>query len=68
MLPGPRPDVPGTLLPVRDPRTLLASVDRYEGARYRRVRLVVLPDGGEPTIAWAYLWAGDRSTLRPSAR
>lgn len=53
--------VPGTLVPLRDPETLLPVLDRYEGPDYRRVR-VTLTDG---TIAWAYLWIGDRTILRP---
>jgi len=52
--------VPGTVIPLRDPETLLPLLDRYEGPDYRRVRLT-LTDG---TLAWAYLWIGDRTILR----
>jgi gamma-glutamylcyclotransferase (GGCT)/AIG2-like uncharacterized protein YtfP len=53
--------VAGTVIPLRDPETLLPVLDEYEGPDYRRVRLT-LTDG---TPAWAYLWIGDRTILRP---
>lgn len=63
LLDGPRQsgDVPGTLIPLSDPEALLPVLDDYEGPDYRRVRLT-LTDG---TLAWAYLWIGDRTFLRP---
>jgi hypothetical protein len=51
----------GTLIPLRDPVSLLPGLDAYEGPDYRRVRVVLA--GG--AVAWAYLWVGDRSILRP---
>ncbi|ONI78650.1 hypothetical protein ALI144C_27960 [Actinosynnema sp. ALI-1.44] len=44
--------VPGWVLPLRDTRAALATLDSYEGDEYRRIR-VNLPDG---TICWTYLW------------
>jgi gamma-glutamylcyclotransferase (GGCT)/AIG2-like uncharacterized protein YtfP len=64
MLLGSEPGVPGTLTRLRDPRRLLPALDRYEGTAYRRVRLV-LTDGSAGRVAWAYVWVGDRSRLRP---
>jgi gamma-glutamylcyclotransferase (GGCT)/AIG2-like uncharacterized protein YtfP len=52
--------VRGTVIPLRDPQALLPMLDEYEGEDYRRVRLT-LTDG---TVAWAYLWIGDRTILR----
>jgi gamma-glutamylcyclotransferase (GGCT)/AIG2-like uncharacterized protein YtfP len=53
--------VAGTLITLRDPETALPVLDAYEGPDYRRVR--VRPDNDSP--AWAYVWQGDRSILRP---
>jgi gamma-glutamylcyclotransferase (GGCT)/AIG2-like uncharacterized protein YtfP len=58
---GGRGEVAGTVIPLREPGTLLPVLDRYEGPDYRRVRLT-LTDG---TLAWAYVWVGDRAILRP---
>ena len=52
---------PGWLVPLRDPSALLPALDRYEGSRYRRERIVAT-DG---TICWTYVWAGSFDGLRP---
>jgi gamma-glutamylcyclotransferase (GGCT)/AIG2-like uncharacterized protein YtfP len=71
MLLGDQPGVPGTLIRLREPATLLPALDRYEGPDYRRVRLVVAPvadqrvDAPFEAVSWAYVWVGDRSGLRP---
>jgi gamma-glutamylcyclotransferase (GGCT)/AIG2-like uncharacterized protein YtfP len=81
MLLGPEPGVSGTLTRLRDPGRLLPVLDRYEGAAYRRVRLVLPAPEPDPTddgtvnlsatdipagtVAWAYVWVGDRTGLRP---
>lgn len=44
--------VPGWVLPLRSPRSALATLDSYEGDEYRRVR-VPTADG---TVCWTYLW------------
>jgi gamma-glutamylcyclotransferase (GGCT)/AIG2-like uncharacterized protein YtfP len=61
MLLEPGQRTPGTVTPLRTPAELIPTLDRYEGPDYRRVR-VTLTDG---TVAWAYIWIGDRSGLRP---
>jgi gamma-glutamylcyclotransferase (GGCT)/AIG2-like uncharacterized protein YtfP len=50
--PGHGPGVPGWVLRLKSPEDALPVLDEYEGAEYRRVR-VVLPSGA---IAWTYLW------------
>jgi gamma-glutamylcyclotransferase (GGCT)/AIG2-like uncharacterized protein YtfP len=65
LLDGPGPldgpgEVSGTVVPLRDPVTLLPTLDDFEGPDYRRVRLA-LDDG---TIAWAYVWIGDHKILQ----
>jgi len=55
------PGTPGTLVPLRDPVHALPALDDHTGPGYRRLRLQ-LDDGA---MAWAYVWQGDRSTLRP---
>jgi len=61
MLLGDHPDVPGSLTRLRGPVSLLAALDAYEGADYRRVRLTLPVDGA---VTWAYVWVGDRRGLR----
>ena len=34
----------------------MARLDAFEGAEYRRAALQVMPAGGAPVGAWAYLW------------
>jgi gamma-glutamylcyclotransferase (GGCT)/AIG2-like uncharacterized protein YtfP len=55
--PGWLPDGTGTtsgvVVPLREPAVLLPALDRYEGAEYRRIRVVVPADG---TVCWAYAW------------
>jgi gamma-glutamylcyclotransferase (GGCT)/AIG2-like uncharacterized protein YtfP len=53
--------VDGTVIPLRDPVAALPALDDFEGPDYRRVR-VALDDGA---VAWAYVWTGDRTPLRP---
>ncbi|GLZ34401.1 hypothetical protein Lesp02_65880 [Lentzea sp. NBRC 105346] len=60
--PGRGPGVPGFVLRLRSPEDALPLLDEYEGADYRRVR-VVLPGG---RVAWTYLWTspvGDMPVL-----
>jgi gamma-glutamylcyclotransferase (GGCT)/AIG2-like uncharacterized protein YtfP len=54
-------DAPGWLVPVRDPAALLPTLDEFEGAQYRRER-VVTADG---TVCWSYVWADAFEGLRP---
>jgi gamma-glutamylcyclotransferase (GGCT)/AIG2-like uncharacterized protein YtfP len=65
MLLGEHPDVPGTLMGLRDPEGLLPALDNYEGSDYRRVR-VTLPEQG--AVAWAYVWVAARQHLRAMHR
>lgn len=65
MLLGEHPDVPGTLMGLRDPEGLLPALDNYEGSDYRRVR-VTLPEQG--AVAWAYVWVAARQHLRAMDR
>jgi gamma-glutamylcyclotransferase (GGCT)/AIG2-like uncharacterized protein YtfP len=53
----------GTLIPLADPASALPSLDSYEGADYRRVRITLPVDG---TVTWAYAWTGSRDGLRPT--
>ena len=62
MLPDAQQRTPGTLTPLRDPAVLLPRLDRYEGPDYLRTRITLPKDG---TVAWSYLWVGDRSALIP---
>jgi gamma-glutamylcyclotransferase (GGCT)/AIG2-like uncharacterized protein YtfP len=59
--PGLRPGtggrVPGWLVPVRDPASLLPVLDEQEGPRYRRERLVA----GRATPCWSYVTPSSRS-------
>jgi gamma-glutamylcyclotransferase (GGCT)/AIG2-like uncharacterized protein YtfP len=43
----------GVVIPLRDPATLLPTLDAYEGPEYRRIRVTVPADG---TVCWAYAW------------
>lgn len=49
---GDGPGVRGWVVELTRPAAVLSTVDEYEGARYRRVR-VTLADG---TVAWTYVW------------
>jgi len=64
MMLGTEPAVPGTLVPLCDPASLLPTLDRYEGPDYQRVRLVLAENGA---VAWAYAWVGATAGLRPFA-
>jgi gamma-glutamylcyclotransferase (GGCT)/AIG2-like uncharacterized protein YtfP len=48
---------------VRDPAVLLRRLDRFEGAEYRRIRVVATPDEGRQTACWTYAWTADKYTL-----
>jgi gamma-glutamylcyclotransferase (GGCT)/AIG2-like uncharacterized protein YtfP len=61
LLPDGTATAPGWIVPVRDPAMLLARLDGYEGAEYRRVR--VAADGVKP--CWAYVWAAAETALTP---
>jgi gamma-glutamylcyclotransferase (GGCT)/AIG2-like uncharacterized protein YtfP len=54
------PGVPGWLVELTTPATVLSAVDDYEGARFRRVRVTV--DVG--TQAWTYVWTGPVDGMR----
>lgn len=45
---------PGWAVPLRDPATLLPTLDAYEGPGYRRVRLRTRAGA----VCWAYAWRG----------
>ncbi|HEV7650386.1 MAG TPA: gamma-glutamylcyclotransferase family protein [Actinophytocola sp.] len=53
--------VPGWLVELAAPAAILSTVDEYEGAGFRRVRVTV--DGG--TQAWTYVWTGPVDGMRP---
>ena len=53
-------EVPGVLVPLRDPGSLLPLLDEYEGPDYRRVRRT-LADG---TVCWVYAWVAPAAGFR----
>jgi len=55
--------VPGWLLELTRPAAILSTVDEYEGAGFRRVRVTL--DGG--TQAWTYVWTGPVDGMRTLA-
>jgi gamma-glutamylcyclotransferase (GGCT)/AIG2-like uncharacterized protein YtfP len=64
LLPDGAARAPGWLVPVRDPATLLSRLDGYEGAEYRRVRVVATEHGGTGgTACWTYAWAASEDGL-----
>jgi gamma-glutamylcyclotransferase (GGCT)/AIG2-like uncharacterized protein YtfP len=63
LLPGGAGHARGWLVPLRDPAGVLARTDRYEGAEYRRIRLVT-SDGA---VCWSYAWAVGEGSLAPLA-
>jgi gamma-glutamylcyclotransferase (GGCT)/AIG2-like uncharacterized protein YtfP len=54
-------EVPGWVVPIRSPRRLLSTLDKYEGPDYRRIR-VVLPDGA---VSWTYVWTEPTKGMAP---
>ena len=48
--------VVGDLYLLRDPESLLAGLDAYEGADFRRTPCTVVLDGDRRLRAWAYLF------------
>lgn len=61
-LPGESGTVPGTVVPLRDPATILPELDAYEGPDYERIRVVVPADG---TVCWAYAWRSPTAGFTP---
>jgi gamma-glutamylcyclotransferase (GGCT)/AIG2-like uncharacterized protein YtfP len=57
------PGVPGWLVELTDAAAILSTVDGYEGAGFRRVRVTL--DGG--TQAWTYVWTGPVEGMRTLA-
>jgi gamma-glutamylcyclotransferase (GGCT)/AIG2-like uncharacterized protein YtfP len=57
---GEGPGVSGWVVDLARPATGLSTLDEYEGAEYRRVR-VALPGG---QLCWTYVWAGGFEGLR----
>jgi len=54
-------DVPGYVVELADPVTVLPGLDRFEGPDYRRVRVVL----GDGTVCWTYLWIETSVPLTP---
>jgi gamma-glutamylcyclotransferase (GGCT)/AIG2-like uncharacterized protein YtfP len=64
LLPDGAATAPGWLVPVRDPATLLARLDGYEGAEYRRIRVAAAEHGDTVgTACWTYAWAAAEDGL-----
>jgi gamma-glutamylcyclotransferase (GGCT)/AIG2-like uncharacterized protein YtfP len=55
----------GWLVTVRDTAVLLARLDRYEGAEYRRIRLAAMTAAARGTACWTYVWTAEASGLTP---
>lgn len=59
---GDGPGVPGHVVGLADPVAALPGLDVYEGPEYRRIRVVIPPDG---TVCWTYLWIAGGRGLTP---
>jgi gamma-glutamylcyclotransferase (GGCT)/AIG2-like uncharacterized protein YtfP len=65
LLPDPAHSARGWLVTLRDTATLLARLDRYEGAEYRRVRVAATTAADAGTACWTYVWTAATSGLTP---
>ena len=50
--------VNGELFRLTDPGPMLASLDEYEGATFRRVLVKAVGPTGRPARCWTYLYVG----------
>jgi gamma-glutamylcyclotransferase (GGCT)/AIG2-like uncharacterized protein YtfP len=50
--------IDGELYRLSDAAPILASLDEYEGATFRRVLMKAIGPTGRPTRCWAYLYMG----------
>ncbi len=56
--------VHGEVVEARDDASLLAALDDYEGAEFRRERIAVQTDDGRTHTCWVYVLAGEPDPAR----
>lgn len=56
---GPEEWVFGELYRLPDPKDILPSLDRNEGARFERITTTAVRDEGDEIDCWVYLYQGD---------